>query len=478
MSYTTALMSFTYWLVTSIECASLIETTLLCGYSKVHFAVTTQVTVCVACILANSYAIVTLCSYLSPMTCKGDKTEVKARFDVIFKCIVGVTGVVFVEIPQLVARFQMLASALDWPSEEMEFEHPSAAEHRSIDVGDYPNASTPSAVKLPMDRMVKVSGDMLGFDPDVIYNSFPTSFYMWAFKDGIMIVVIIASLVLQRFGQSPPILLRILGEGRNCAGAAFDNPDTFFVPEKRDKYIVTHCGKLQDPDFRDGAPKPRNYNERMISQDSVEESCFFLPRRNNKLSLLNSIKQKKLKKEIQIESDTTSSDGKTDGEGELIALSPISLIGSTSSETAAAAAENAANNLKEELLPPLKNGPPEDQQNVNGKRKKTVKFSFSDDHILNDNNEGSSYQRMQPRGLPLASTGSILVNSSCRGTYDHNTNTQMEGLPRRPREKSDVPPDVLGTASIQANVPSTFQGAGDSNNSAVAILANSPDARR
>ena len=407
------------------------------------------------------------------MTCKGDKTAVKARFDVIFKCIVGVTGVVFVEIPQLVARFQMMASASDWPSEEMEFEHLLAAEHKSMNVDAYQNTSSPPAVRLSMDRVVELSGDVPGFDLDDIYNSFPTSFYMWAFKDGIMIVVIIASLVLQKFGQSPPILLRILGEGRNCAGAAFDNPDTFFVPEKRDKYIVTHCGKLQDPDFRDGAPKLQSYPERMISQDSVEESCFFLPRRNNKMSLLTSIRHKKLKKDIQIESDTTSSEGKTDGEGELIALSPISLFESTSSEIAA---DNSANNLKEDLLPPFKNGPPEDQQNVNGKRKKTVKFSFSDDHILNDNIEGGGYQRIHPRGPHLASTGSILVNSSCKGTYDRNNKTPTDGLPQRPQERADMPPDVLGTASIQ--VSSTFCGAGDSSNNAVTRLPNSPDTQR
>ena len=79
MNNQTMLLVFLYWLVGSIECCGMIEASVLCGSERLHYAVTTEVTVAVACILANSYGLVTLCSYLSPMQCKGDRKEVFKR---------------------------------------------------------------------------------------------------------------------------------------------------------------------------------------------------------------------------------------------------------------------------------------------------------------------------------------------------------------------------------------------------------------
>lgn len=158
----------------------MVETAVL-GERYVHFVYTTETIVSVVMIIANSYAIVTLCSYISPMGCR-DEHAANKRFDSLYKVVMGVTGLVFVEIPQLVARCQILA------------------------------AGSP--------------------DP---YNLLPGVFYLWMIKDILFIPLIIILLMIQKMGSN-----KIVNAIRTPCAVNFDNPDVFFLPEKRDAYIVRH----------------------------------------------------------------------------------------------------------------------------------------------------------------------------------------------------------------------------------------------
>ncbi|ESO08825.1 hypothetical protein HELRODRAFT_190627 [Helobdella robusta] len=293
---TTPLITFSYWLITSIECVTLIETVLLCGSSRVDYAVTTEVTVCVACIVCNSYGMVTLCSYVSPLACRGDQEVVAARFNNVYKYLIGSFGVLFVEIPQLVARIQLIASTSDWPSfYESSYLYQGAYNHESsIHYSHHfkhsddvfvmnstfknqldPNMTSPMRADQLQHHPPMLPQSIINIthgleDKSLIYkHHLPASFYIWGFKDAAMIVVIVALMVLQKYGRSPPIFLQIFGKGRGCAGVAFDNPDAKFIPEKRDKYIVG-CS-----DYRDGAPKldAARSSQRLIRADSQDDSC-------------------------------------------------------------------------------------------------------------------------------------------------------------------------------------------------------------
>lgn len=180
MNLPTSLLVFCYWFIAGIEAAHMIETAVL-GERYVHFVYTTETIVSVVMIIANSYAIVTLCSYISPMGCR-DELAANSRFDFLYKVVMGVTGLVFVEIPQLVARCQILAAG---PS-----------------------------------------------DP---YNLLSGVFYLWMIKDILFIPLILTLLLLQKMGSS-----QIVNAIRAPCAVNFDNPDVFFQPEKRDAYIVRH----------------------------------------------------------------------------------------------------------------------------------------------------------------------------------------------------------------------------------------------
>lgn len=180
MNLSTSVLVFSYWLITGIEAGSMIETALL-GDRYIHSVYTTETIVSVVMIIANSYAIVTLCSYISPMGCR-DHHATKKRFDFLYKTVMGVAGIIFIEIPQLVARCQILAAGSAGPNQFL------------------------SGV-----------------------------FYMWMIKDILFIPLIITLLLLQKMGRSP-----IVDVIKTPCAVNFDNPDVFFLPEKRDAYIVRH----------------------------------------------------------------------------------------------------------------------------------------------------------------------------------------------------------------------------------------------
>src|SRR6218665_20658 len=180
MNLQTCLIVFCYWLVTGIEAGSMIETALL-GDRYVNSVYTTETIVSVVMIIANSYAIVTLCSYISPMGCR-DEQATNKRFDFLFKTMMGATGIVLVEIPQLVARCQILAAGSTGP-----------------------------------------------------YQYLSGVFYMWMFKDILFIPLIITLLLLQKMGGH-----RVVKVIKTPCSVNFDNPDVLFLPEKRDAYIIRH----------------------------------------------------------------------------------------------------------------------------------------------------------------------------------------------------------------------------------------------
>jgi hypothetical protein len=103
MNLTTNLLVFCYWLVVGIESAGMIEIAML-DNRYVHFIYSTQMIVSISMIITNSYAIITLCSYISPMGCR-DENVANKRFDFLYKALTVIASVVFVEIPQLAARF-------------------------------------------------------------------------------------------------------------------------------------------------------------------------------------------------------------------------------------------------------------------------------------------------------------------------------------------------------------------------------------
>lgn len=182
MNLNTFLLCFCYWLVTGIEAADLMDTALL-GEIYKHTIYTTEAIICIVMIITNSYAIVTLCSYISPISQSGDTDrKYDKKFDFLYKAFVSAGGVFFAEIPLLVARLQIL----------------------SADGAQFLSAT----------------------------------FFMWLTKDILFIVLIILSILVQKFGSKA---MKI-----PCK-FTFDN-NIIFQPEKRDEYIVKEkCVRFKEP---------------------------------------------------------------------------------------------------------------------------------------------------------------------------------------------------------------------------------------
>ena len=185
MNCKTYILTFTYWLVVAIEASGLLETALLCIDYK-HVIFTTEAIVSIIMIITNSYAVITLCSYLTPMTTSSylPKTKYSKKFDLVYKMFVGCAGVLFVEIPLVIARFQIMITS---------------------------NVHT------------------------FLYGTF----YIWLLKDVLFICLIIIMMVLQ--GN-----IRMRLKKASCR-PKFDNTDVIFEPEKRDTYIYHHHHRQKAP---------------------------------------------------------------------------------------------------------------------------------------------------------------------------------------------------------------------------------------
>ena len=182
MSLNTYLLCFSYWLVVAVEATDLIQTALLHTQYK-HIIYTSEATITIVMIVTNSYAVVTLCSYITPVKANDTKKK-KAQFNILYKMFIGVAAIVFVEVPLLVARFRVLA---------------------------------------------------LHISP---YN-IPGTFYFWLIKDLLLVPMISLAILYNKFGhhlaQLPcqPALLVV------------DTPNVLFQPEKRDEYIVKKKKKVR-----------------------------------------------------------------------------------------------------------------------------------------------------------------------------------------------------------------------------------------
>ncbi|KAK2165065.1 hypothetical protein LSH36_55g04030 [Paralvinella palmiformis] len=172
MSFSTYLLTFAYWFVIAIESVDLLDTIRL-GDIYRHVIYTTMSIIAISIIITNSYALVTLCSFISPQAGSGRK-QVHEQFDFIYRTLVGGSGVLFMETPLLVARFQILASDLS--------------------------------------------------------KILPAAFYLWLIKDFIFIFLIVAIICTQKVNNKYV--------ARLPCRVNFDNPDVMFKPEKRDEYIA------------------------------------------------------------------------------------------------------------------------------------------------------------------------------------------------------------------------------------------------
>jgi len=106
-------------------------------------------------------------------------------FDGLYRAVVGTAGILFVEIPLLVVRARVIAES--------------------------------SGFRRPL----------------------PVVFYIWLIKDCVFIVIAMVTLAVYLV----QVRRRTAGTLCNaCGRAAFDNPDVFFAPEKRDTYIAQQQG--------------------------------------------------------------------------------------------------------------------------------------------------------------------------------------------------------------------------------------------
>jgi len=180
MSYPTVVIAAFYWLIIAIETADLISMEVIVkATSRRQAAASTAAIVALAMILSNSYAVVTLCSYICPSDQDRVETSTSKRamwFDGLYRCLLGGVGVLFAEIPLLASHVQILTVSL----------HVSSM------------------------------------------------FYGWMVKDVVFILVAVISVIFYAVGSKRDVL------GASCGRLAFDNPDVFFLPEKRDAYIVRH----------------------------------------------------------------------------------------------------------------------------------------------------------------------------------------------------------------------------------------------
>ena len=196
MRYSTFLISCAYWLVLAVEAISLLENVLLEDTHE-HTIYTTEAMISVVTIVSASYAIITLISYLSPVTPASAVDDLESeheKFDFLYRAFVGTVCVLFCEIPLIVARFRMLA----------------------------------------MDKQ----------------RLLPGTFYVWLIKDVFFVPIILVMIYGQKFGNR---YLRL-----PCKTVDRDTA-LQFEPEKRDRYIhqykkETVCAAEAQKDVRPKVP--------------------------------------------------------------------------------------------------------------------------------------------------------------------------------------------------------------------------------
>lgn len=173
MYLTTFLLSFGYWFIVTLETASLLDSHVELITDK-HTIITTSTIIVITQILTNSYAAVTLCSYLTPTDNHSTNYD---KFNIVFRSLVAIFGICFCEIPLIVARMKII-------------------------LGE--NGST-------------LNG----------------SFYAWFIKNFMTIVCIVCASVGSKFAGD-----KIKNMSCTVNWDEFDSSKVYFEPEKRDSYIV------------------------------------------------------------------------------------------------------------------------------------------------------------------------------------------------------------------------------------------------
>ncbi|CAD5113665.1 unnamed protein product [Dimorphilus gyrociliatus] len=173
MYLTTFLLSFAYWFVVTLETASLLDSHIELIKDK-HTVITTSTIIVITQILTNSYAAVTLCSYLTPTD--NDSSDYD-RFNLVFRSLVAIVGICFCEIPLIVARMKII----------------------------------------------------LGENGSTLHGSF----FIWFLKNIMTIVCIICASIGSKFAGD-----KLKRMSCKVNWDEFDSSNVHFEPEKRDSYIV------------------------------------------------------------------------------------------------------------------------------------------------------------------------------------------------------------------------------------------------
>ena len=200
MSCATVVIVSCYWLVTGIETADLIAIDIVStAVGCLHAIISSAAIIAIASILSSSYAVVTLCSFISPTDSATNTRTWLPTFDRLYRVIVGAAGILFAEIPLVVVRSQVVAA----------YNHQSATFHR-----------------------------------------LPAVFILWFVKDATFILISMVLVVMYMVKARRKVGAMACD---SCGRMAFDNPDVFFAPEKRDSYIAERQ-KLTAPGGRPDAP--------------------------------------------------------------------------------------------------------------------------------------------------------------------------------------------------------------------------------
>ncbi len=209
MSYHTAIFVFAYWLVIAIEATDLVEVVRLGDLYK-NVVYTTEAVTCITMIIVNSYAVVTLCSYISPGS---DAKQCKKRFDFIYRVFVGASGILLAEIPFVVARVQIMTA--------------------------------------------------------VHMEAIQATFYMWFVKDVLFIALIGAMLILQKFGKTLETLPCKINLDNTEVFFQPEKRDTYIVQKQKrvrfqDPPVTTFEKKKQSPNNKVHVP-PEKTNDNLVS---------------------------------------------------------------------------------------------------------------------------------------------------------------------------------------------------------------------
>lgn len=173
MYLTTFLLSFSYWFMVTLETASLLDSHVELIADK-HTVITTSTIIVITQILTNSYAALTLCSYLTPTDTSSANYD---KFNIVFRSLVAIFGICFCEIPLIVARIKIILGK---------------------------NGST-------------LNG----------------SFYAWFIKNIMIIICIAIATVGSKFAGE-----KFKKMSCKVNWDEFDSSNVYFEPEKRDSYIV------------------------------------------------------------------------------------------------------------------------------------------------------------------------------------------------------------------------------------------------